>query len=401
MRPNWTLLLLLAGCGSPPNVREVPVARVGPERADVSVRPPSPEPTLREVASRFYAELAADDRAAAAATLQTLERFDLAACLGGGWIAEATAGPDGTTRVAGARALVAFDPGGRPVQVRTFDGCLIHSDPDLVIEAGEERTTIALGAKRFTARAVYGNQVRVSRGWVLVEDGGDTVAISRSRQVARRLEVGPSPGDGRLGAAVAGRFLAFEGDGEALHVQRDDAGAATPVRGCDGQLLGAASVTDEEVVVHTRSRDPNAPADSQLCWVARGGVTRRKAALGAATCGLARAVPCAWQLQAVTPTELGFGSMRGMLKTVDARSGAPLPWALPPGYRTEGGSPSGFSRCAEGLCASVLRDDGELALVVGARVGSTVSFSPLAAKERRYCDVHGLPVPRELCGEAP
>lgn len=391
--PSSALLVaLLGGCRGGPPPQPVP------HTVEALARPAAPtvvapaEETFQGAAVRFYAQLAAPDLGGAAATLRSLERFDRLACLGGGWLQ-----PDGAT-VAGARALVTFDAAGRAVQIQTFEGCLLHAEPPLFVETLDDRTLVTIGSRRFVAHSASWGTAKVTSGWVLAGDGDGAVAVSRSRAATQRLGDGPggAPGAPR-GVDVAGRFLVVEGADGALRVQRDDLDGAPPVRGCQGRLLGAASVSVDEVVVHTGMDDPADPAQSQLCWVTARGATRTRVALGTATCGLARAVPCAWQLQVVTPTILGFGSMRGMLKTIDPRTGAQLPWTLPPGYRTEGGSPSGFGRCAEGLCASVIRDDGELALVVGTRSGDAVRFAPRPATELPYCDVHGLPVPRALC----
>lgn len=387
------LVLLLSACraatpeGSP--------AR--PARAPVSILPPEREATFDEAAKRFYAELSAGDRPAAAATLRSLERLDAPACSGGAWLAD----PPGDSRtVAGARAIVTFDAQGRAVHVRTFAGCLAHAEPSLLVEARERRTVIDLGRSSFTARAGFTDPVLVSRGWVLAADDDGWLAVSRPREVSRRIPSRARDGEGPpRGVAVAGRFLAFEGPASKLHVQRDDHDGGVPARGCDGALLGAASVTDEEVILHTSDAAVSSPAGTQLCWVRRDGVVRARVALGVATCGLARAVPCAWQLQASTATLLGFGGMRGSLKVVDARTGADLPWTLPEGYRTEGGSPSHFAACGERLCASVVDDEGRPSVVAETRSSHALAFTPLPEAPRRYCDVHGLPVPRELCPE--
>ena len=312
--------------------------------------------------------------------------------------------------VAGPRAILKLGADGAIETHRIVAGCVVYADATLDVIDEEQGTRFAEnGVSELLARtepsASDVDRVFVSDAWALAIDStGDYLALDRRAGTTRR---GHSSAASRqdssilrsaVGGQVVGDVLVLDDD-MGLSLTRAE-GAAVRVRGCAGVLLAAAGSKAREVAIHVASlRRPGIEeSNTRLCFVRADGTTRQVVQLGSATCGLARAMPCEWQLQASTPSMLGFGSMRGAFRLLDATSGRVLVVPLPAGAHPDGGSPGGFFSCARDLCVSYADGQdrpGSSRLSWHDGVVRATTFVHI--EEASWCALAGLPVPREVC----
>jgi hypothetical protein len=103
-----------------------------------------------------------------------------------------------------------------------------------------------------------------------------------------------------------------------------------------------------------RHGDRTEEAETTVCFVDTKRVTTRAVPLGTATCGLARPVPCAWDLAAQTSTLIAFTGLRGGIKLVDRRRQRVVAFEAPVDYQF----PPDLAVCGRSICISgVLADE--------------------------------------------
>jgi hypothetical protein len=305
--------------------------------------------------------------------------------------------------VVGPRAVVTLSATGSIVGHQVFDGCVRHAGPDLVVTESEHGFRIlhkgaSIELPREEGLPGLGGSVYVSDAWALVIDPrGDYLALRIKDSTVLRGHSMPDAASG-----VAGDTLVLD-DGKAISLVHTN-GKRVVMRGCPGRLLAAAASGPRNVALHIappqRAGAEGSSAETRLCLVREDGSTSHSASLGTATCGLARAMPCPWELQIATPKLLGFGSMRGGLQAVDAVTGRILTVPLPQGAYPDGLSPGGFFRCEGEVCISYNKGQGETGAsqLILQNQALTAKVLPAVPEEREWCVVAGLPVPRELCG---
>jgi hypothetical protein len=385
-----------------------PVASVAPVPSAASARPPS----FEAIVDRVYPLLTQGRLDEAQALAESAATTEPEPCYG----PTLTRG-EGGGLVVGTRVLVQLDARGHVVGHRLYEGCVLHADADLAVIQEDARVVIASRSGPELG-ALEGNEhyrtarVIVRESWILaLSYTGDYLAYRRGGgALARGRHSGTWDGlDEDVGVSAHGSSFVVSADGR-FTVTRGN-GSRVKVTGCSGSLRAFVESGDGYVVHVGANGEATARggtgADTRLCLVKRDGTTRRVVKLGHAICGMASAVPCEWELQAFVGRLVGFGSMRGKCKVIDALTGVDLPIVLPKGAYFEGGSPSSLFVCGDDgdrICASYAQADQQIAVSALTLDRGRLTTSPAAkredAGEPSWCMVNGLPLPPAACASS-
>ena len=403
------LAFVVAACRQPSAQTPPSIPDAGPPQphaalvTDAAVDAPSIADPVREAYAAIREGRFADAR-------RLLEKHDDAGSRCWGSV-RASVLPNGGMRVAAPRGLVVTNPAGEIVHHEVVTGCLRRADESLRITStdGAIRIVESTGTADLTYEDTgdpLAQLVFVSSSWALAVDaGGEYVALNRADGHVLRGRHGADPSLAShwmrpVGAALAGDRVVVDRGTQIVLLRAD--GQSVDVRGCKGKLLAAQSTETGERALHVTSTMDVESTDTRVCLVKDDGTTRKIVPLGSATCGLARAMPCPYALQASTRRLLGFGSMRGGFVLVDVVAGRLVTVPLPPGAYPDGLSPGGFSSCGGGeLCISYTSsangDNGMSAVRMNGAKLTTRVRTKEADPDDAWCELAGLPVPKAVC----
>lgn len=242
--------------------------------------------------------------------------------------------------VFGGSGVVDLDEGGGFSDFRDFGpACVLHADGRLVVT--DDGVSVRLLER---GRAIGEDKVLVTRpvtmtstngnARVMVDDGWALLVMADGSWVARRqrdgqLVHGAEKADSAIPLLSRGWLVTSGKSG--LRAEAAD-GEAVALRGCAGRLLNLYAARDGFVLHVTSSKRrcegdacEELSPDSALCLLGLDGKLRRRTELGSATCGLAKAMPCAWSLAGMSSVggalRVSLDSMRGQTKVVDPSSG--------------------------------------------------------------------------------